>query len=123
MSKRNPYWTQRECAAWCGSSHRKNDGGSDRDCMSRWFGKVVFGLMSPRYQNLGEYGQFHDKANAELYLVQPYRSDTASVKIEAITEDGTSRFELTLDEALKLAKLLTTAVDIAEGHANPDGES
>lgn len=42
---------------------------------------------------------------------------------ETTTERGLDRFELTTSEALRLAQMLTRAVDIADGHPKLGGAS
>lgn len=122
--KRRPYWQQQPCPEWCDVGHRKFDGGTDRDCISSWSGKVTFTLMDPRRNNLGpEYGGVvHDKAGTEIYLQRPFGAAEPHVVVAHETESGGIGYlKLTAGEALKLAKILTTAVDVAEGHCNPGG--
>lgn len=117
MSKSKPrYWQQRPCPEWCKRRHRKYESGSDRDCMSGWDKSLTFSLMDSRLI-VHPNAQFHDKAGAVVYLTQPFRSHDPSVTVETVTERGQDRFELTTSEALRLAQVLTRAVDIAEGHA------
>jgi len=116
MSKTMPYWQQKPCPEWCDVRHRKFDGGSDRDCISLWHGNVTFTLMDPRSNNLGrEYGGIvHDKAGAEVYLRRSYGAAEPRVEVAHETESGIGYFRLTASEALKLAKILTAAADVAK---------
>lgn len=113
-STKRPYWQHADCPPWCISRHRKYEGGSDRDHFSRWYKRVVMTLMEPcRTKIDGEV--FYDKPSVEIYLQQSYREVAPRVQVDAQTDDGIHYLEFTVDEALRFAKALTTAVEVAGG--------
>lgn len=121
-SKKRPYWQDTPCPEWCDVNHRKHDSGPDRNHMSEWSGHVTMSLLEPRRTVIHE-RVYYTKPNLELYLEQGHREVEPKVVVATETEDGIGYLKLTVAEALKLIKALTTAVDTGEGHANPGRES
>lgn len=116
-SKNSPYWQSEPCPEWCCTKHRKRDSGSDRDHSSKWFKTLVFTLMEPRRQELHGGGIVHLKPSADVSVAQGYREVAPHIRFETETAKGIVGFRMTVAESLRLAKLLTTAADVAEGHA------
>lgn len=123
-SKKRPYWLDTPCPPWCDSDsmpHRKHDVGSDRRHHSKWSAKVKLSLEDAERTDLGrDYGGvFYSVPAREVYVVQYHREIEPRIVVEGGPPNSGSNFDLTIGEALKMIRVLTTAVDIAEGNANP----
>lgn len=113
-----PYWLQSPCPAWCGIHHGKYDHGSDRWHASEWSASVRLSLEDP--DRHGVYGSYSYSVPAlDVFVSQGHRESEPRIEVEGGAPNSGRNFEMTSAEALALAKALTTAADVAEGHCNP----
>lgn len=125
MNKRKrPYWQKSDpCPEWCGTMHEDHDGGSDRDHMSKWSKQI---LLTTQDSARRDYGDGDGdvrwlKCELDIWVHRRYREREPRIVIAPVYGEHGEARHYTIDEALKLIKALTVAVDIAEGHANPGG--
>lgn len=120
--KNRPYWQSEPCPEWCDERHRKHTLRADRRHSSAWSGEVKLSLEEVDVH--GDPGQhFYSVPSREVYVAQGYREVAPRIVVDGGAPGSGRNLDLTISEALKLARLLTTAADIAEGHANPGGAS
>jgi len=124
---RRPYWLSAPCPDWCRGRHEDYDAVEDRMHLSRWENRTVVSLYSAAHGYYPDYpgGPDHEYCEPVELMVsveQGIRESAPRVQVYSEGKDGPGSMNLTIDEALKLAKALTTAVDIAEGHATGRGD-
>lgn len=110
---RQPFWLLEPCPEWCSGGHEDGDMVGDRTHWSDWDVKMTPSLHGvERGEVQGR--MFEDPPELGVFLYQGYRETSATITVEVNQKHS---IMLTVGEALELAKALTTAADIAEGHA------
>lgn len=114
-SRKRRYWQCQPCPSWCGTRHREHDLVGDRECLSKLTKTVTLSLHGPVVRTSGEHHVATETPDLVVYLKRKFREREARITVEAVINDGVSRFEFTTSEADQVGRALLKAVELGQG--------
>jgi hypothetical protein len=106
-----PYWQSLPCPSWCAGGHDDDCVTTDRNHFSAWAEATSLSLHDPEVSGRLDGSSVAEPRALEVYLVQGHRE--IAPRIVLGEQAAPEPYELTEDEAERLAQTLLYAVRIA----------